>query len=158
MRKVDNKDCRKYLNNRYRSRHLSAVRKSKIKDTDGQASLEFALIIPLLIIVVLIVSQLGYLVYVQNVLVQAAREGTRVISTTNSNRMAFNRIGQICSRLDKNRLKIKIDPGSSTGREVGDVVTVNLSYKYSGVTNLINLLIGRDIFINTDSSMRMECY
>ncbi len=137
---------------------MSAVRKSKIKDTDGQASLEFALIIPLLIIVVLIVSQLGYLVYVQNVLVQAAREGTRVISTTNSNRMAFNRIGQICSRLDKNRLKIKIDPGSSTGREVGDVVTVNLSYKYSGVTNLINLLIGRDIFINTDSSMRMECY
>lgn len=158
MRKVDNKDCEKYLNHGYRSRNLSAVHKFKIKGTDGQASLEFALIIPLLVIIVLIVSQLGYLVYVQNVLVQAAREGARVISTTNSNQMAFNRIGQICSRLDKDRLKIKIDPGSSTGREVGDVVNVNLSYKYSGVTNLINLLIGRDIFINTDSSMRMECY
>jgi len=158
VRKVDKEDCEKYLNHGYKSRHLSAVCKCKIKGTDGQASLEFALIIPLLIIVVLIVSQLGYLVYVQNVLVQAAREGVRVISTTNSNHMAIDRIGQICSRLDKDRLKVKIDPGSSTGREVGDIVTVNLSYKYSGVTNLINLLIGRDIFINTDSSMRMECY
>lgn len=158
MRKVGNENREKYLNYGYRSQRLSAVCKFKIKSTDGQASLEFALIIPLLIIVVLIVSQLGYLVYVQNVLVQAAREGARVISTTNSNHMAFDRIGQICSRLDRDRLKIKIDPGSITDREVGDIVTVNLLYKYSGVTNLINLLIGRDIFVNTDSSMRMECY
>jgi hypothetical protein len=43
-------------------------------------------------------------------------------------------------------------------RKVGDIVTVTLSYKYSGFTNIITKFTGKDIFIKAKSNMRMECY
>src|SRR4030066_983776 len=88
--------------------------KSKIPEhyPDGQASLEFILIIPLLILIVLAVSHFGLVIFQKNILEQAAREGVRVIATTNSNQEAYACIKEVCSALDQNRLEIKISPVS----------------------------------------------
>ncbi len=61
----------------------------------GQATLEFVLLIPLIIMVILVVSQSGQMVYRKNILQQAAREGVRVISTTNSNDMAIQAVMKV---------------------------------------------------------------
>ncbi len=132
--------------------------KFKIKKDNGQAALEFTLVIPILVIMILVVSQLGHAVYLKNVLEQAAREGVRVISTTNSNHKACEQIRKICPTLDYGRLSIKISPAVGTYRKVGDVATVGLTFRCGGFANLIRMLTGKDILINVESSMRMECY
>jgi hypothetical protein len=124
----------------------------------GQASLEFALIVPFVVLIILVVSHIGLLIYQKNILEQASREGARVIATTNSIPEAYGCIRDVCSGLDQERLNISIDPGNMNLREVGDMVTVILSYKYSGFTDMIAKLTGKDIFIKAKSSMRMECY
>lgn len=138
---------------------LIKLKKPKnIYHTNGQASLEFILVIPVLILVIIIVSQLGYIVYYQNVLEQSAREGVRVVSTTNSDSLAYQRIMKMCSNLDDSKLKVVISPSGGTPRSVGDFITIDLTYNYSGIFRLINLVMGNDVFIKSSSSARMECY
>ncbi|MCL4416264.1 MAG: pilus assembly protein [Actinobacteria bacterium] len=140
---------------------IKAIKLKKLKNINylnGQASLEFILVIPILILVIMIVSQLGYLVYYQNVLEQSAREGARIVSTTNSDSLAYQRVMKICSNLDSSRLKVDINSSGGSSRNVGDIVTVNLTYNYSGIFKLINLVMGDDIFIKSSSSAMMECY
>ncbi len=132
--------------------------KFKIKKDNGQAALEFTLVIPILVIMILVVSQLGHVVYLKNILEQAAREGVRVISTTNSNHKACEQIKKICSALDQDRLSIKISPVAGAHRKIGDVATVGLTFRCGGFASLIRMLTGKDILINVESSMRMECY
>ena len=122
----------------------------------GQASIEFILIIPLLIIVVLIVSQLGYLVYLQNTLEQAAREGTRIISTTNSNSAAYKQVYTVCHPLDRSRINIEISPPGPGNRVVGDTVRIIVSYNYGGIANFLNFITGRNFMVKSSSVMRME--
>ena len=124
----------------------------------GQASLEFALIIPLLILIILTVSHIGLLVYQKNILEQAAREGARVIATTNSDQKACRCIRKVCSSLSQDRLTIKISPDSRASRRVGDIITISLTYKCTGITRLLEIFIGSDVLIKAKSNMRMECY
>jgi len=140
---------------------MKLVKLKKLKSIyyiGGQASLEFVLVIPILILVIMIVSQLGYLVYYQNVLEQSAREGARIVSTTNSDSLAYQRVMEMCSNLDNSRLKIDIDSSGGRHRNVGDIITVSLTYSYSGIFKLINLVMSDDVFIKSSSSARMECY
>lgn len=129
-----------------------------LKGTRGQASLEFALIVPFVVLIILTVSHIGMLAYQKNVLEQSAREGARVVATTNSNTEAFGCIREVCSGMEQERLDINIEPGDRNSRRVGDMVTVTLSYEYSGITEILTVFTGKDIFIKAKSNMRMECH
>jgi uncharacterized protein (UPF0333 family) len=140
---------------------MKLIKLKKLKNIyyiKGQASLEFVLVIPVLILVIMIVSQLGYLVYYQNILEQSAREGARIVSTTNSDSLAYQRVANMCSNLDNSRLKVDISSSGENSRSVGDIVTISLTYNYGGIFKLINLVMGNDVFIKSSSSARMECY
>jgi hypothetical protein len=123
----------------------------------GQSSIEFILVIPLLIIIILIVSQLGYLVFLQNTLEQAAREGTRMISTTNSNNAAKKQIYMLCQALDESRIEIKINPCRSEDRTVSDMVRITIYYRYGGPADFLDSITGREFLLKSSSMMRMEC-
>jgi hypothetical protein len=129
-----------------------------ISMVSAQASLEFVLIIPLIILIVIAVSHLGLLIYEKNILEQAAREGARVVTTTNSNSEAVSCIREICSSLEGGRLDIRIIPESSSGRKVGDIVKVTVSYNYGDSGSLIKIFTGKNKLIESKSYMRMECY
>lgn len=126
--------------------------------TDGQASLEFALVVPFIVLIIIIVSHIGLFIYQKNILEQASREGARIVATTNSSHKTFNCVRDFCSGLDQDRLNISIDPEDRDSRKVGDMVTVTLSYKYSGIAKIFTVFTGKDIFIKVKSNMRMECY
>jgi hypothetical protein len=147
-----------FLKNMFGKNNYIKTFKRSLKRKGGQASLEFVLIVPFVVIIILIVSHIGLFIYQKNVLEQASREGARVIATTNSSNEAYSCIREVCSGLDQGMLDISIDPGSRNLREVGEMVTVILSYKYSGFTDMIATLTGKDIFIKAKSSMRMECH
>ena len=128
------------------------------KGSRGQSTLEFVLLMPFLIIIVLTVSQLGYMVFQKNILEQASREGVRMVATTNSNEKAYQSIKKICSSLDLDDLDISIMPAGRSERVVGDLATIELVYRSRGIFILIEKILGKKILISASSSMRMECY
>jgi hypothetical protein len=123
----------------------------------GQASVEFVLILPILVIIILAMSQLGYCTYLKNVLEQAASEAARVVSTTNSENLAYGQIYKICSGLDTDNLDITISPSSGAERITGNFFTVKLSYKNAGIFNFISKALKKDLLIECVCVMRMEC-
>jgi hypothetical protein len=126
---------------------------------EGQATLEFVLLIPVIIIAILVVSQSGQMVYRKNILQQAAREGVRVVSTTNSNKMAIQAVIKVCGSKNNIIPDIKIEPGNESERKLGDIVTVSLidTSDHGALWNIISAAAGKKILLKADSSMRMEC-
>ena len=126
---------------------------------EGQATLEFVLLIPVIIIAILVVSQSGQMVYRKNILQQAAREGVRVLSTTNSNKMAIQTVLKVYGAKNNIIPDIKIQPGNESERKLGDIVTVSLieTSEHSALWGIISATIGKKILLKADSSMRMEC-
>ncbi len=132
--------------------------RSLVSKAGAQASVEFVLIIPLIILIILAVSHLGMLVYQKNVLEQAAREGARVVATTNSNEKALVCIRNFCSGFSQDKLDIEIIPAGSSSRKAGDMVEVVISYKTGGFPSILECFRVGDGLIRTRSNMRMECY
>jgi len=123
----------------------------------GQSTIEFIMIMPVIIILVMAASQAGYAVYRKNVLQQASREGARIISTTNDNSMAIRVIRNICGTEGKNTI-ISIEPKRASDRKMGDMVTVSLMDCPGGLFSVIEKISGKKAVISAGSSMRMECY
>lgn len=134
----------------------TAIRKLVISK-NGQATVEFILLIPFFIITFLTVSQLGYIVYLQNNIKQLSREAARTISTTNSNDSGIQIINQ--NKIPGNKLgcSIRINPDQETQRKVGDMIKVGISLNYDGFGGLIKKISGKTLLIYSESSMRMEC-
>ncbi len=128
-----------------------------INKAGGQSTLEFIMIIPIIIVLVLAASQAGYAVYRKNVLQQASREGVRIISTTNDNSMAIKVIRNICGTEGINTI-ISIDPESASDRKMGDLVTISLTDCPGGLFSIMEKISGEKVVIRAGSSMRMECY
>lgn len=123
----------------------------------GQASVEFVLLLPVLVVIVLAVSQLGYCTYLKNVLEHAASEAARVVATTNSENLAHKQVSEICSGLDSDNLDFRISPSSEGKRITGDFFTVRLSYKNAGIFDFISKALKKDLLIESVCVMRMEC-
>lgn len=131
--------------------------KKIIINKNGQATIEFILLIPFLITVFLIVSQLGYVIYLQNGIKQLSREAARIISTTNSNYLGMQIINQSKTISENLDLDIKIIPFENTQRKVGDMLKVCISLDYDGFAGLIKKVFGKTLPIRSESCMRIEC-
>ena len=128
----------------------------KIKKSDnnkGQSTLEFVMIIPLIIILVLAVTQVGFTVYSRIQLQQASREAARIVSTTNRDDLAIKAVKTICGE----DAMVLIEPGVPPNRKLGDIINVGVSRKPEGLHRIVEWIIGREVILNEASSMRMEC-
>lgn len=116
----------------------------------GQATVELALVLPLAILFVLIVVQLG-VVAKDLVLVQhAAREGARAAAvdpTPTAARSAV--IGS--SSLDRSRFSVSLDGGSSRG----DETTVVVVYRAPTSVPVVGALLP-DVMLRASVTMRVE--
>ncbi|MBM3699914.1 MAG: pilus assembly protein [Actinobacteria bacterium] len=123
----------------------------------GQASMEFALVVPFLFFIILVVIQAGYLVYLQNLVEHATHESARIVATTGSDSEARNCVFQILNNKSGGRIETNITPESGSRRRTGSIVRVEVNYYYDGVAKVIKLLTGKSMLINSISIMRMEC-
>jgi TadE-like protein len=149
------------LKTRRLKKYLKSIKENADKwcsgPNHGQASVEFVLVLPVLVIIVLAVSQIGYCTYLKNVLEHAAGEAARVVATTNSENLAYKQVYDICSGLNTDNLEITISPSSGAERISGDFFTVRLSYKNAGIFNFISKALKKDLLIESVCVMRMEC-
>ena len=119
----------------------------------GQATLEFAMIIPFVIIIILAASQVGFTVYTKMVMQQTVREAARILSVTNNSNLAS---GVIHGAIGDD-ITISIDPAESHQRKIGDMISITISKSPCGFIKILDNLIESDLTIRAKSSMRMEC-
>ncbi len=104
--------------------------------------MEFALVVPLLLVLLLGILEFGRVYNAQITLAQAAREGARVMAIENNEAQAKSSIIQAAAALDPAHLSIQIessDPSMSGPVFVdrclsGHQVTVRITYSLSTIT------------------------
>jgi len=121
----------------------------------GQAAVELALVIPLLLLLVFGVFEFGRLLNAYLTLQHAAREGARlgVLGATDSEIIAV--IESTAVTLRTSDLVIEISP-IQAGRTAGTIMTVTVTYAFEVVVPVISGIIGSSLPITSTLSMRVE--
>ena len=99
---------------------------------DGQALVEFALVLPVLLAVAFAMVQLADLGVARLALVHAAAEGARIGALTNDDELIRDGVAAATGPLDPRRLRVEIVPTQNemprTGDPRGSLLRVRLRY------------------------------
>jgi Flp pilus assembly protein TadG len=125
------------------------------KDERGQSMVETALLLPILLLIMVGIIDLGRFIYSYAHLQMAAQETVRLGGLDQNDQAITEFAYQYVNLGDKNQLQIDITP-NDVGRHSGDYVTVKLKYPFTLYTPLIQALFPSPLFIETDSTIRVE--
>jgi hypothetical protein len=120
---------------------------SRARGDGGQATVELALVLPLVCLLLLAVVQVGVIVHTQLVVVHAAREGARA-AAVDPHPAAAELAVVVGAPLDRNGLTV-------LERDLGDRVEVQVRYRLTADVPLIGALIGH-IDLSARAVMRRE--
>ncbi len=120
----------------------------------GQSLLEFALVLPLVILLVVGTIDLGYAVFLQNTISNAAREGARAgIIIANGDAQIRARVRTTAPGLDLPDGQIIITPASS--RSFHEPITVTVTFPYHPLTPVIGSFVST-VNLSSTSVMSVE--
>ena len=118
---------------------------------DGAVSVEFAAVLPLVAVAMLLVAQIGLLVSQQLTVQHAAREGARVAALSNDDARARD-AALASGNLDPDRATVSIEPAA---RGVGDPVRVTVTYE-PGLMPLVGTFLPDYFHLTASVQMRVE--
>ncbi|MGH9156120.1 MAG: TadE/TadG family type IV pilus assembly protein [Acidimicrobiales bacterium] len=116
----------------------------------GQATVELALALPLVALLLLLVAQFGLVVRDQVLVVHAAREAARRAAVDPAE-ASWRQAALRAAPLEPDRLQVVVTPGAGRGEEV----SVRLSYRSPTFAPIIGPLLP-DIVLRGGASMRRE--
>lgn len=133
----------------------------------GQAVVEFALVLPLVLILVISVFEFARAWNIQQVLTDAAREGARVAVVGSGNMESPGAItAKVTTAIDNALAVAGIDPADAkpyrlvnmgTGRGDPATVEIDLPYRFSFLGPLMGWTIGKSsLTLSTSITMRNE--
>ena len=107
----------------------------------GQALVEFALVLPVLLVLALAIGELSELGVARLALTHAAAEGARTVALTNDDRLARASIAAASAPLASGAVEVSIDPpAEQRGSDPrGTLVLVRLRYAVSAPLSFIGL-------------------
>ena len=123
-----------------------------VRPERGSAAVEFALVLPILLIVALGLVQVGLILRDQLVLVEAARAGAREASVTDQEADIRGAVSRAASTLDAARVDVSVIREGGQG----DPVTVRLNYDESPLIPLVGWLFPSTIHLGAGATMRQE--
>ena len=130
------------------------------KREDGQSLVEFALVVPIFLLVLFAIVDFGMAFHAWITVTNSAREGARVGAVRATSAEIEQRVRDTATSLDQANLSVGI---TNAGGLPGESVVVDVSYDYSLMTplaDLLNMVSGGTIpaTLNLDSSadMRLE--
>lgn len=126
-----------------------------LRNQKGQALVEFALILPIILLLILGIVQFGMLLNSYLSLTNAAREGARTGSLGSLDYEIKNTIVGTSPSLNAGNMVITISPSESL-RSTGDTLTVSIEYNYVLTVPIVSSLFNNAIVLKTQTSMRME--
>jgi len=127
----------------------------KLGNQRGQALVEFTIILPLLLLIVMGIIQFGMIFNSYLSLQNASREGARAGIVGSSSTEIRDTIIAVSPNLDASNLTVTVTP-SDAYRQSGDTLTVKLTYTYNLTIPIIKNILGGSITLNTQTSMRIE--
>jgi Flp pilus assembly protein TadG len=126
-----------------------------IERSDGQATIEAALTLPIVLIALLLIVQVGIVVRDAVALVQTAREGARAASVTGSDDDMRRAIVRSAGPLASDRIVVAVSP-SEPDRKKGDAVTVTLSYTERLAIPIVSRIVSMDLPLHASATTRQE--
>jgi Flp pilus assembly protein TadG len=126
-----------------------------LKNQRGQALVEFAIILPLLLLIIMSIIEFGLMLNSYLTVRNVSREGARAGIVGSTNAEIENTIISTSPNLEECKLTINITPPEGS-RKSGDTLTVKLTYKYKLIVPIISSLLGNEINLKAQTSMRIE--
>lgn len=123
------------------------------RDEKGQSVVEFALVVPILLLLVLGIMEFGRAYSANLTLQNAAREGARLAVTGATDARITQRVKDSAPTLDPARINVSVTPSS---RHQGDNVVVTVTYDFQYLTPFIQDLAGSLRTFQQQVTMRME--
>lgn len=116
---------------------------------------EFALVFPFLMFLLMGVFDLGWAIYANNTVASAAREGARLaIITSNTDNAVRAQVRKAAQGLTLSDAQIVINP--SPTRNPAGSVSVTVTYRYSPLTPFISNIIGGTYNVSSKATMIVE--
>jgi len=128
----------------------------KLRDKKGQSMVEFALILPLLVLLLMAILEFGNIFHSYLLITYSSREGARMGVVGHTDQQVTTRIQDICSTLDGSQISIVIDPADPQYRTRGTPLTVKVDYNVTLFTPLVNTFLPDPFLIKARSVMRVE--
>ncbi len=127
-----------------------------VKDHKGQTMVEFALVLPLLLILLMGTIESGRILYSYLIITNAAREGARAGAVGHADSEIISKIETAAGSLDRSSLSISISPVDPASRTRGVPLTVSLDYTVDLVVPLIAAIIPDPFPLAITTTMRIE--
>lgn len=122
---------------------------------EGQALVEMAIILPILLILITGIIEFGFVFNAYLTLNNASREAARAISVGETSVQASDRVNVVAAQLDLTQISVIVTPADDN-RDRGDSVNVKVEYTYHFFTPLLGGLLGSDLNLSAESTMRVE--
>jgi Flp pilus assembly protein TadG len=106
----------------------------------GQALAEFALVLPLLLLLFMMIMDFGRAIYGYHTVANAARAGGRVAAVDQDVAAITNRALSQTTGLNPDDLDVDVPPPSCA--KIGCIATVTVSYEYRALTPIIGTVVG----------------
>jgi len=141
----------------YRVKHLNRETIfSPLRNQDGEAIAEFALVFSMLILVLFAILELGLVLNAKLVLTSAAREIGRICAVEGGYKgRAPQMVDEILesTSLDKNAIEVNITPKQAI---YGTTINVRLSYRYRVKSPIISAISDSSVFLRAKAVTRSE--
>jgi len=119
----------------------------------GAAAVEFALVVPLLVMILFGIMEFGYAFFIQASVAGAARDGVRSYAINWSNASAQSDATAIVKSAVPNPAAVLLVAYPSTCTTPGSQTTVVVTYQYKSLTGLLDAVLGTNIKVTGKGSM-----
>ena len=126
-----------------------------IKKQKGQALVEFAIILPILLLFVMGIAQFGMMLNAYLTIQNSAREGARLGIVGGSNVEISNLIISISPSLTPENLTVNVTP-DEVNRSSGETLTLTVIYNYHLTVPIISTMLGNVVELKAQTTMRIE--
>ena len=126
-----------------------------IKNQKGQSLVEFAIILPILLLLLFGIAEFGIMLNSYLTIQNVAREGARLGIIGGSDVEITSLITATSPNLTPADMSIAITP-SELNRKSGDTLQVIVTYNYHMTVPIISSLVGNIIVLTAQTSMRIE--
>jgi Flp pilus assembly protein TadG len=121
----------------------------------GQALVEMALILPIIILVLVAIIDFGLLFNNYLLVTNSSREGAREAALGQSDEDIQSDILHLLSTLKESEISINIYPSKSS-RSQGSQVVITVGYQYKFLTPIIGRIFTSPMIVESKTTMRVE--
>ncbi|MBF7082487.1 pilus assembly protein [Desulfallas sp. Bu1-1] len=123
------------------------------RDTRGQALVEFALILPLVILLLMAIFEFGSIFHSYLVITNASRDGARIgiVGEYTDEEDLKQKVKDMCAALDQSEITVDVNSDSVLRR-----MQVQVTYKVHPFTPVLSAILPDPVVLKSKTTMRIE--